>query len=172
MATVDREKAAPRRRRLGAIYGWIDERAGITGQLHKGLYEAVPRKGGWAYTLGGATLVLILLQLFTGIFLLLDYVPSFDQAWTSLSYLEHSDRFGGWVRGMHLWGAYVLILVVRGPLTARRHQPEPGLPLCEPAGHKGQPAPLEHLGVGAASRWSVHGTMVGDGRARWGRTGP
>ena len=59
-----------------------------------------------------------------------------------------------------------------GPLTARRHQPEPGLPLCEPAGHQGQPAPLEHLGVGAVNRWSVHGTMVGDGRARWGRTGP
>ena len=37
-----------------------------------------------------------------------------DHPWTitSLSYLEHSDRFGAWVRGMHLWGAYVLILVV------------------------------------------------------------
>lgn len=112
MATVDRKKTAPPRRRLGAIYGWIDERAGITGQLHKGLYESVPRKGGWAYTLGSATLVLILLQLFTGIFLLFEYVPSFQQAWTSLSYIEHSDRFGGWVRGMHLWGAYVLILII------------------------------------------------------------
>jgi quinol-cytochrome oxidoreductase complex cytochrome b subunit len=112
VATVDREKAPPPRRRLGEAYGWVDERAGTTAMLHKGLYEAVPRKGGWAYTLGSATLVLILLQIFTGIFLLLEYVPSFDQAWTSLSYLEHSDRFGAAVRGMHLWGAYVLILVI------------------------------------------------------------
>jgi quinol-cytochrome oxidoreductase complex cytochrome b subunit len=112
VATVDRGRTGSPRRRAGEVYGWIDERAGTTEMLHKGLYEAVPRKGGWAYTLGSATLVLILLQLFTGIFLLLDYVPSFDQAWTSLDYLAHNDRFGAAVRGMHLWGAYTLILVI------------------------------------------------------------
>ncbi len=102
----------PMGRRLRAGYGWVDERTGTTTMLHKGLYEAVPKRGGWAYTLGSATLALILLQLFTGIFLLLDYVPSFSQAYDSLHYLETSDRFGAWVRGMHLWGAYVLILVI------------------------------------------------------------
>ena len=111
MATVDRERSRSRRR-AGEVYGWIDERAGTTELLTKGLYEAVPRKGGWAYTLGSATLVLILLQLFTGIFLLLDYVPSFDQAWTSLDFLQRNDRFGAAVRGMHLWGAYTLILII------------------------------------------------------------
>ena len=102
----------PLTRRFRRTYGWIDERAGTTDLLHKGLYEAVPDRGGWAYTLGSATLVLILLQLFTGIFLLFDYVPSFAQAWDSLTFLRTSDRFGDWVRGMHLWGAYVLILVI------------------------------------------------------------
>jgi quinol-cytochrome oxidoreductase complex cytochrome b subunit len=104
--------ARPLSRRLRSGYGWVDERAGTTSMLHKGLYEAVPKRGGWAYALGSATLALILLQLFTGIFLLLDYVPSFSQAYDSLHYLETSDRFGAWVRGMHLWGAYVLILVI------------------------------------------------------------
>ncbi len=112
MATVDRRQTGRARRRAGQAYGWIDERAGTTAMLHKGLYEAVPRKGGWAYTLGSATLVLILLQLFTGIFLLLDYVPSFTQAWSSLNYLQHNDRFGAAVRAMHLWGAYTLILII------------------------------------------------------------
>src|SRR5947209_15436133 len=93
-------------------YRWFDDRTGITELVHKGLYEAVPHRGGWAYTLGSATLALILLQIFTGIFLLLDYVPSFQQAFDSLNYLRQSDRFGDWVRGMHLWGAYVLILVI------------------------------------------------------------
>jgi quinol---cytochrome c reductase cytochrome b subunit, bacillus type len=102
----------PLSRRLRSGAAWVDERTGTTELLHKGLYEAVPKRGGWAYTLGSATLALILLQLFTGIFLLLDYVPSFSQAWESLRYLETSDRFGAWVRGMHLWGAYVLILVI------------------------------------------------------------
>jgi len=98
--------------RLRAGYRWIDERTGSTELVHKGLYEAVPEKGGWAYTLGSATLVLILLQLFTGIFLLLDYTPSFSQGYDSLKFLQDSDHFGAWVRGMHLWGAYVLILVI------------------------------------------------------------
>ncbi|HEX3604761.1 MAG TPA: cytochrome bc complex cytochrome b subunit [Candidatus Dormibacteraeota bacterium] len=111
MSTVDSERTGLRGR-AGEVYGWIDERAGTTELLHKGLYEAVPRKGGWAYTLGSATLVLILLQLFTGIFLLLEYVPSFQQAWISLDFLQHSDRFGAAVRGMHLWGAYTLILII------------------------------------------------------------
>ena len=93
-------------------YAWFDDRTGSTGLLHKGLYEAVPKKGGWAYALGSATLALILLQLFTGIFLLLDYVPSVSEAWRSLDYLRTDDSFGAWVRGIHLWGAYTLILVI------------------------------------------------------------
>jgi quinol---cytochrome c reductase cytochrome b subunit, bacillus type len=102
----------PFSRRTRALYRWFDERTGSTELIHKGLYEAVPKKGGWAYTLGSATLVLILLQLFTGIFLLLVYTPSFDQGWTALDWLQRNDHFGAWVRGMHLWGAYVLILVI------------------------------------------------------------
>ncbi len=100
------------RRRLRAGYSWFDERTGATELLHKGLYEAVPRRGGWAYTLGSATLALILLQLFSGIFLLLDYVPSVEEAWPSLRFLQTSDPFGAWVRGLHLWGAYTLILII------------------------------------------------------------
>ncbi len=98
--------------RARSAYRWLDERTGLTQLVHKGLYEAVPQQGGWAYTLGSATLVLILLQLFTGIFLLLDYVPSVTQAWSSLNYLRTQDPFGGWVRGLHLWGAYTLILLI------------------------------------------------------------
>jgi menaquinol-cytochrome c reductase cytochrome b subunit len=101
----------PAERRLRRGYRWVDERTGATDLLHSGLYEAVPERGGWAYTLGSAVTVLIILQLFTGIFLLLDYVPSFNEAWSSLDYLRRNDRFGDWVRGMHLWGAYTLILV-------------------------------------------------------------
>ncbi|HKR98947.1 MAG TPA: hypothetical protein VJU79_05475, partial [Candidatus Dormibacteraeota bacterium] len=49
------------KRRLRNGYRWFDERTGATELLHKGLYEAVPKRGGWAYTLGSATLALILL---------------------------------------------------------------------------------------------------------------
>jgi len=109
---VSRWLTRPLRTRLRAGREWFDDRTGVTELLHKGLYEAVPRKGGWAYALGSATLALILLQLFSGIFLLLDYVPSVTDAFNSLDYLRSSDGFGAWVRGLHLWGSYTLIFVI------------------------------------------------------------
>ena len=102
----------PFKSRLRGGAEWFEDRTGATELLHKGLYEAVPKKGGWAYALGSATLALILLQLFSGIFLLLDYVPSVNDAFNSLDYLRSSDAFGAWVRGLHLWGSYTLIFVI------------------------------------------------------------
>src|SRR5487761_1228051 len=109
---VTRWLSRPLRKRARAGMVWFEDRTGATELLHKGLYEAVPKKGGWAYALGSATLALILLQLFTGIFLLLDYVPSVNDAYNSLDYLRSSDAFGAWVRGLHLWGSYTLIFVI------------------------------------------------------------
>ena len=97
---------------LAAVYDWLDERAAIRSLVRKGLYEAVPVRGAWFYTLGSATLVLILLQLVTGIFLTLLYVPSVTEAWASLNYLKQHDAFGSIVRGIHLWSAYILLFVI------------------------------------------------------------
>src|SRR3989440_3905301 len=99
-------------RRLMAAYDWFDERTAIRSLLRKGLYEAVPVRGAWFYTLGSATLVLILLQLITAIFLTLLFVPSVTEAWQSLNYLKEHDAFGSIVRGIHLWSAYVLLFVI------------------------------------------------------------
>ncbi|MGH7903091.1 MAG: cytochrome b [Candidatus Dormibacteraceae bacterium] len=92
--------------------GWLDERTGIVDLLRKGLYEAVPHRGAWFYTLGSVTLVLILNQLVTGIFLTMIYVPSTVEAWRSLHFIKEHDVFASIVRGMHLWGAYILLLVI------------------------------------------------------------
>ncbi|MEA2645840.1 MAG: ubiquinol-cytochrome c reductase cytochrome b subunit [Chloroflexota bacterium] len=101
-----------RRGRLAAAYDWLDERAAIRRLLRVGLYEAVPVKGAWFYSLGSATLVLIILQLVTGIFLTMLYVPSVTEAWASLDYVKQHDAFGSIVRGIHLWSAYVLLFVI------------------------------------------------------------
>src|SRR2546422_11417190 len=97
--------------RIAAVYDWLDERAAIRSLLRKGLYEAVPVRGAWFYTLGSATLVLILLQLITGIFLTLLFVPSVTEAWQSLNYLKEQDAFGAIGRVIHRWSAYILLFV-------------------------------------------------------------
>ncbi|MFZ0995427.1 MAG: cytochrome b N-terminal domain-containing protein [Candidatus Dormiibacterota bacterium] len=102
----------PVARPLAATYRWVDERMGISDLTHQLLYEAVPRRGAWAYSLGSATLIVIVLQIVTGMFLLWTYVPSTTEAWESLNYIEHHDEFAAIVRGMHLWGAYVLLFII------------------------------------------------------------
>lgn len=95
-----------------SLTDWVDERTAARSLVRKGLYEAVPVRGAWWYTLGSATLVLILLQVVTGIFLLFVYVPSTTEASESLRWVKENDAFGSAVRGMHLWGAYVLMFVI------------------------------------------------------------
>jgi quinol-cytochrome oxidoreductase complex cytochrome b subunit len=102
----------PVARPLAATYRWVDERMGISDLTHQLLYEAVPRRGAWSYSLGSATLIIIVLQIVTGMFLLWTYVPSTTEAWESLNFIEHHDEFAAIVRGMHLWGAYVLLFVI------------------------------------------------------------
>src|SRR5437660_11762673 len=99
-------------RRLAAAYNWFDERTAIRSLVRKGLYEAVPVRGAWFYTLGSATLVLILLQLVTGIFLTLLYVPSVTEASASLNYLKQHDAYGSIIRRIHLCSVYVLLFVI------------------------------------------------------------
>ncbi len=98
--------------KLRPLYQWLDDRMGISALMNSALHEAVPEQGGWAYTLGSATLILIALQIVTGIFLTMMYVPSFHESYQSLHYLQTNDLFGAWVRGMHLWGSYTLMLVI------------------------------------------------------------
>lgn len=100
------------RRMASATLEWLDERAALRYLLRKGLYEAVPVRGAWFYTLGSATLVLILVQLITGIFLTMLFVPSVKEAWESLDYIRQHDAFASVVRGIHLWDAYLLLLVL------------------------------------------------------------
>ena len=98
-----------RRRQIG---DWFDDRTSFRRFLREGLYEAVPVKGAWWYSLGSATLILIMLQVGTGIFLTFEYVPSPTDAWSSLEWVKEHDANGEIVRGLHLWGAYVLMFVI------------------------------------------------------------
>ena len=95
-----------------ATADWMEERTGVVTMMEHFLYEPVPKRGKWLYTLGSATLFLINLQFLTGILLLFYYVPTTDHAWNSIYYMM-SDVYMGWlVRGIHFWSANALILVI------------------------------------------------------------
>lgn len=96
---------------MRAIGRWIDERLQLTSLLASFLDRPVPRPVGWAHTLGSATLFLIVLQVITGIALTLSYVPSPDHAYESITFID-ATPFGAVVRGLHQWGASLLVLVI------------------------------------------------------------
>jgi menaquinol-cytochrome c reductase cytochrome b subunit len=54
----------------------------------------------------------IVIQILSGMFLTLYYVPDIERAWDSVYYLSNQVAFGQIVRGMHVWGSSVVIVMV------------------------------------------------------------
>ncbi|RCK73462.1 MAG: Ubiquinol--cytochrome c reductase, cytochrome B subunit [Anaerolineae bacterium] len=93
------------------LFEWLDERLGLTG-IHDVVLDRKVPKVNWWFTLGSASLFLFLLQGITGIFLTVYYVPSPDHAYDSVQYIMNEVRFGWLIRGIHHWGASLMVLVV------------------------------------------------------------
>ncbi len=64
------------------------------------------------FGLGGSSLTLIGLMIFTGVLLMLAYEPSPERAYNSVISLQDQFLFGGLVRNIHHWSANILVAVV------------------------------------------------------------
>ena len=76
------------------------------------LFRKVPKGTNWFYTLGSATLFAFVVQAVTGVFLAMYYTPSPTQAYGSITHLTNDVFLGEFVRGMHKWGASVMIILI------------------------------------------------------------
>jgi len=91
------------RKWLDDRFGWHEIRAFIehkTVPLHRYSY--------W-YFLGGMTLFLFVVQVLTGILLLLYYRPSANEAYESVQYIMTQVRFGWLIRSIHSWSANLMV---------------------------------------------------------------
>jgi ubiquinol-cytochrome c reductase cytochrome b subunit len=96
-----------------AIGEWMRLRLGASGQPAGGTEYRVPRSSvSWSYIFGSATCVVLLLELITGLCLALVYVPSADNAWQSLLYLNYQQPFGWYLRALHFWGSNFLVALM------------------------------------------------------------
>jgi cytochrome b6 len=90
---------------------WLDERFGA-GSVEEFLrHKTVPvhRHTIWYY-FGGMTLFLFIVQVLTGILLLLYYRPTPNDAFESVQYMMTQVRFGWLIRSVHSWSANLMIL--------------------------------------------------------------
>jgi quinol-cytochrome oxidoreductase complex cytochrome b subunit len=90
---------------------WLDERLGLTG-IYNTVFDRNVPKVNWWFTLGSASLFLFTLQVVTGIFLTIYYVPSPDHAYDSIQYIMNGVPFGWLIRGIHHWGATLMVIFV------------------------------------------------------------
>lgn len=66
----------------------------------------------WWFCLGGTVLYLFIVQIVTGIALTFYYVPSAEEAYASVKYITQEVRFGWFIRSLHKWSAYFMIVAL------------------------------------------------------------
>jgi cytochrome b6 len=93
------------------LYGWIDERLQLEGLIEflGKKYVPVHRHSVWYY-FGGVSLFLFIIQVVTGILLLLYYKGSEDLAFESIKFIMSKVEFGWLIRSIHSWSANLMVL--------------------------------------------------------------
>ena len=95
---------------ISRVVDWLDERVDLSGVKHFIAEKGVPvhTQEVWYY-LGGLTLFLFVVQVFTGILLLLYYRPSASEAYESVQFIVTTVPFGWLIRNIHSWSANLLV---------------------------------------------------------------
>ena len=109
MARIEAEVGKPK----GGFMKWIDDRFPFTETMkyHATQYYASKNFNFW-YVFGVLAFVVLFIQLFTGIFLTMNYKPDAAQAFASVEYIMRDVEWGWLIRYMHSTGASFFFIVV------------------------------------------------------------
>jgi ubiquinol-cytochrome c reductase cytochrome b subunit len=98
------------------ILAWLEARLSLRDSVGPMLMHPIPRGVagpiGWWYVFGSASITLLLIQILSGIGLSLVYVPSADQAYESLVYLNDQQPLGWFLRSLHYWSGSAMVVMV------------------------------------------------------------
>lgn len=92
------------------MYGWVDDRFDISPLIEFLKHKTVPvhRHMVWYY-MGGVAMFLFLVQVATGILLVLYYRPGPDSAFESVRFITTKVQFGWLIRSVHSWSANLMV---------------------------------------------------------------
>ena len=98
---------------LTGLMSWIDARLPLTRtwNTHMGEYYAPKNFNLW-YFFGVFSLLVLVNQLLTGIWLTMNYTPSAEEAFASVEYIMRDVDYGWMLRYMHSTGASAFFIVV------------------------------------------------------------
>jgi ubiquinol-cytochrome c reductase cytochrome b subunit len=95
------------------LFEWFDKRIGLGEPLAEMTVHPTPASSAsWFYVFGSAAMVLLVLQVVTGILLAMVYSPSASNAWSSLEFINHNLTLGWYLRALHGWGSDFMIAIV------------------------------------------------------------
>lgn len=76
------------------------------------LRQIVPTKLSFWHLLSGLAIFLLLIEIVSGILLMIYYRPSADEAYASVRYIMNDVQLGWLIRGIHKWSADFLVLLL------------------------------------------------------------
>ena len=92
---------------------WIDQRFPLSRVINEHLAEYyTPRNFNFWYFFGGLAVVMLLMQLVTGIFLTMHYKPDAEYAFASVEYIMRDVEWGWFIRYMHSTGASAFFVII------------------------------------------------------------
>ncbi|MDD4910933.1 MAG: cytochrome bc complex cytochrome b subunit [Sideroxydans sp.] len=98
---------------LTKLLGWIDERFPLTStwKAHASEYYA-PKNFNFWYFFGGLALLVLVIQIVSGIFLTMNYKPDALFAFASVEYIMRDVQLGWILRNIHSTGASMFFIVI------------------------------------------------------------
>jgi ubiquinol-cytochrome c reductase cytochrome b subunit len=91
---------------------WVESRTGLVSWTKNFLTEDVPGGESYWYVFGSATLILLAVQIVTGIILTFYYSPSALTAWESTLFIYRHVFLGQFLISLHYWGASAMIVLM------------------------------------------------------------
>ncbi len=96
---------------MSTIKSWLDDRFDFKPVLEFMDKKKVPAGPGWFwYYMGGVALFLFVVQVISGILLLMYYKASASEAFESIQFIMSKVQFGWLMRSIHSWSANLMVL--------------------------------------------------------------
>jgi len=105
-------RLTPLSTRGGAVLDWLEDRTGLPSAIEHFFNEEIPASSGWHQVFGSVALFAFMVQMLTGILLSFNYAPTPGEAWSSVRYIMTELTGGAMIRGLHHWGASMMVIVV------------------------------------------------------------
>ena len=92
---------------------WVERRLHLVKIWKATAGHPIPKSSAsWFYTFGSMTLLCFTVQVLTGILLALVYVPSANEAYRSLEFLNYQQELGWFLRALHYWGSNCMVVIM------------------------------------------------------------